>query len=669
MCVIRVRLRVTAFIALVLVFGLLFPVGALANTPIPASHVVRALDPFARDHVPGSLLVTLNNTTAPVVHLNGTDTLVHLKAANGYEERTSPTEERETYARLLADPRVGAVEPNYRMHIMQVPNDPLYAREYWTRSVNLEPAWDITTGSPNVTVAVLDSGVFLNHPDLRGRIVPGFNSIDGTTNVNDDSDIQHGTKVSLLIAARGNDGVGQAGVAWNIKVMPIKTIDKDGNGDARAVANGVAWATDHGATVINLSIGGTDYSDTLARTIGYARSKNVTVVTAAGNDPHERDFPADDANVITVGASDENNNPASFTSIVNKVDVAAPGVNIPFFLPELSNDILATSGTSFSAPIVSGIVALMQSVRPGLRQEEALVILKNTARDIGAPGPDQQSGAGLVDAGKAVQVAQVTASPTPQSSPPPYATTYNRYDGPVLSGAVKRGFIWGPQVNSNRIEAYTDAPVGLRQVWYFDKGRLELNNPQTGQITSGLLVNELVSGQIQTGDVTRETRAPAAVAVAGDPGVPNAITYATMNGVRAAPPRAIGSTITEQVRPDGSIGTATSGDATGVTTATFIKETNHTVASVFWQYLNSTGITVQNGQPVDGPLFDPTFFVVGLPITEAYWMTATVGGVANTVLVQAFERRVLTYTPSNPDPFKVEMGNVGQHYVAWRYGQ
>ncbi|MGI8690662.1 MAG: hypothetical protein ACR2M3_18935, partial [Thermomicrobiales bacterium] len=80
------------------------------------------------------------------------------------------------------------------------------------------------------------------------------------------------------------------------------------------------------------------------------------------------------------------------------------------------------------------------------------------------------------------------------------------------------------------------------------------------------------------------------------------------------------------------------------------------------------GITIQNGQTVNGPLFDPPFFVVGLPITEAYWTTAMVGGVAKTVLVQAFERRVLTYTPSNPDPFKVEMGNVGQQYVAWRYG-
>ena len=664
----RVHLRVTAFTALVLVFGFLFPLGALATTPQPASHGIEALDPFARGHVPGSLLIALTGTTAPTVHLSNTDTLVHLQAASSYEERTSPTEERETYARLLADPHVASVEPNYRIHTMQVPNDPYYSREYWTRSVNLEPAWDITTGSPNVVIGIVDAGVYADHPDLKGRLLPGFNFVDNTTSTTDDSPSQHGTIVSVLAAGRGNDGVGEAGAAWGVKILPIKVINSVGDGNSSAVANGIHWATDHGATVINLSLGGPDFSLSVAREIGYARSRNVTIVAAAGNEPTERDYPADDQNVITVGASDENNNPADFTSVVNKVDIAAPGVNIAVYLPEKSADLYVTSGTSFSAPIVSGIVALMQSVKPGLKQQEALTALKSTARDIGAPGPDPQSGAGLVNAAGAIKAVQGAALSTQQSSPPPYAATYNRYDGPVLSGAVKRGFIWGPQVNSNRIEPYADAPGGQRQVWYFDKGRLELNNPQTGQITSGLLVNELVTGQIQTGDAARETRAPAAVAVAGDAGAPGAITYATLNGVRSAAPRAVGSPITEQLQPNGSMSIATGSDATGVTTAAFIKETNHTVASVFWQYLNSTGVTIQNGQAVNGPLFDPTFFVVGLPITEAYWTTATVGGVAKTVLVQAFERRVFTYTPSNPDPFKVEMGNVGQHYVAWRYG-
>ena len=602
-----------------------------------------------------------------MLHLSDTDTLVHLADAQSYEERTSPTEERETYARLLADPRVAYVEPNYRMHVQQIPNDPSYSREYWTRSINLEAAWDITTGSPNVIVAVIDAGVYSDHPDLVGRLLPGMNFVDNSTNTMDDSTSQHGTMVTLLAAAKGNDGVGQAGVAWNVKILPIKAINSEGDGNSGVVANGIHWAVDHGATVINLSLGGPDFSQSVSREIGYARAKNVIVVAAAGNEPNERDFPADDPNVITVGASDQNNNYADFTSVVNKVDVAAPGVKIPMYLPEKSADLSEHSGTSFSAPIVTGVIALMQSVRPGLRQEDALSILKSTARDIGTPGPDAQSGAGLIDAARALQALKTTAAR--RRAQPQYAATYNQYDGPVLSGAVKRGFIWGPQVNAAQTEPYTEAPSGQRQVWYFDKGRLELTNPQSGQITSGLLVSELVTGQVQTGDGTHDTRTPAAVAVAGDANAPNAITYATLNTVRTAAPRAVGSPITEQLRPDGSRSPAIGIDTSGVTSVQLIPQTNHTIASVFWDYLNSSGVTIQNGQsPSMGALFDPTFFVVGLPITEAYWMIATVGGVQKPVLVQAFERRVLTYTPSNPDPFKVEMGNVGQHYYRWRYG-
>lgn len=665
----RARLRATVCSVLILVVGLIAPSAVGARAPSPATHTLSAVDPFAQDHLPGSLLVGLrDNASARTVRMDDDDTLTHLDLASSYELRISPDFERDTYARLLADPRVAFVEPNYMMHTMAVPNDPIYPKEYWTRSVNLEPAWDITTGSPNVTVAIVDVGIYADHPDLQGRILPGYNFVDNTTNTNDDSATQHGTVVSLLAAARGNDGYGQAGAAWNIKILPVKAINNKGDGNARWVANGIHWATDHSATIINLSVGGPDYSQTVAQEIGYARSKNVTVIAAAGNEPTERDYPADDRNVITVGASDTNNNYADFTSVVNKVDVAAPGVDIPVLLPELKSDIIFKSGTSFSAPIVSGIIALMQSIKPGLRQEDALAILKSTARDIGTPGPDPQSGAGIVDAGKALKALQSSSLKSQQAESPPYNATYQRYDGPVLSGAVKRGFIWGPQVNTIKLEPYSEAPGGMRQVWYFDKGRLELNNSQDGQITSGLLVNEMVTGQVQTGDGAREARQPAAVPVAGDANTPGAITYATMNTVRSLPPRAVNSAITEQLNADGSRIATASPDARGVTTATLVPETNHAVASVFWQYLNSTGVAIQDGQSVNGKLFDPTFFVIGLPITEAYWVTATVGGVQKTVLVQAFERRVLTYTPSNPDGFKVEMGNVGQHYVAWRYG-
>ena len=200
-----------------------------------------------------------------------------------------------------------------------------YSREYWTHNINLESAWDITTGSPNVIVAVVDAGVYRDHPDLAGRLLPGMNFLDNSTDTTDDSASQHGTIVTLLAAAKGNDGVGQAGVAWNAKILPIKVINSDGDGNSGVVANGIHWAVDHGATVINLSLGGPDFSQSVSREIGYARARNVTVVAAAGNAPNERDYPADDPNVITIGASDQNDKYADFTSVVDKVDIPAPG--------------------------------------------------------------------------------------------------------------------------------------------------------------------------------------------------------------------------------------------------------------------------------------------------------------------------------------------------------
>ena len=326
----RARLRATVYTVLILLIGLLAPSAVGARAPSLASSLTGTPDPFAQAHLPGSLLVGLRTAASPrSVPFDDDDTLTRMDAASSYELRTSPDYERDTYARLLADPRVAFVEPNYVMHTMAVPNDPIYPKEYWTRSVNLEPAWDITTGSPNVTVAIVDVGIYADHPDLQGRILPGFNFVDNTTNTNDDSATQHGTVVSLLAAAKGNDGYGQAGTAWNVKILPVKAINNKGDGNAKWVASGIHWATDHGATIINLSVGGPDYSQTVAQEIGYARSKNVTVIAAAGNEPNERDYPADDQNVITVGASDTNDNYADFTSVVNKVDVAAPGVDIP----------------------------------------------------------------------------------------------------------------------------------------------------------------------------------------------------------------------------------------------------------------------------------------------------------------------------------------------------
>ena len=646
--------------ALVAALSLLSAGPVTARLPAPP----QSFDPLAREHIAGSLLVRLRGAAdAPFVTLGSGDTLTRMAYADGYIARVDAAREREALARLLADPQVRSVEPNGVTRTQLTPNDPDYGAAYWAQRLNLEAAWETTVGLPSAVIAVLDTGVSREHPDLQGRLLPGYNFVANIAEANDTSSAQHGTAVAMLAAARGNNATGMAGVAWNARVLPVRISDDNGNGTEEWLANGIRWAVNNGATVINISVD-SGPSALVTREIRNATARNVTIVAAAGNTAAADSAVASDPQVIAVGATDTRDAAAPFTSAVNTAAVAAPGVDLRVSLPEKGN--ATYSGTSFAAPLVAGTVALMQSVRPGIAPDAVRAILTSTARDVGPPGPDAQTGAGIVDAARAVQTALARGGGALAPADPVYAT-YARDDGPVRAGTTPRGFIWGPQVRSVRTEAYADAPSGVRQVWYFDKGRLELNDPQEPQVTSGLLAAELISGRVQTGIGTDERRLPAAIPAVGDMNAAGAVTYATLNGVRGAPPRIPGAAITEELRADGTRAPLASVAGFGVTAAAVIPQTNHAVASVFWEYLTGSGTVMAAGTAARDPRFDPTL-VVGLPITEAYWTTATVGGVQKMVLVQAFERRVLTYTPANPDGYQVEMGNTGLHYLAWRYG-
>jgi hypothetical protein len=259
---------------------------------------------------------------------------------------------------------------------------------------------------------------------------------------------------------------------------------------------------------------------------------------------------------------------------------------------------------------------------------------------------------------------------------PEFQRTWDRTDKPVADGAVSRTWMWGPKpFTGPLLEDYAEAPDGQRIVQYTDKSRFEDNtwrDPAVDppwDVTNGLLVVELTSGMQQDGDDTHVEREPADVHVAGDPGYPDAPTYATFGGLLDEAPYAVGATIAETVDGNGTIGHNHDLIAHGVTAAILVEETNHTVASVFWDLMNSEGLVHEDGMLVTAPLFINPFYATGLPITEAYWVFVYVGGTPQWVLVQAFERRVLTYTPGNDEGWQVEAGNVGQHYFEWRYGE
>jgi N-acetylmuramoyl-L-alanine amidase len=262
----------------------------------------------------------------------------------------------------------------------------------------------------------------------------------------------------------------------------------------------------------------------------------------------------------------------------------------------------------------------------------------------------------------------------PQTSP--FRRTWERTDRPVQDLTVNRTWMWGPGgFSATMLEPYEEAEGGWRVVQYFDKSRMEdaTYNSTTPpwDVSNGLLVNELVSGRMQFGDDLHEQFEPATVGIAGDPDDTSGVTYAFMGSLLDEPATPEGVVIDRILTPGSASGPYTTSDAMaayGITTAYFVDTTGHTVATPFWEFMNATGPIYVDGQTQTAPLFENAFYATGLPITEAYWAEVKVAGAVQDVLIQCFERRCLTYTPSNAPEWRVEMGNVGRHYYTWRYG-
>lgn len=252
---------------------------------------------------------------------------------------------------------------------------------------------------------------------------------------------------------------------------------------------------------------------------------------------------------------------------------------------------------------------------------------------------------------------------------------WNRTDHPVAHGHVNRTWMWGPEALTGQFaEEYDNSPGQSRVVQYFDKSRMEVTDPQgdagsSWYVTNGLLALELMTGRIQVGDSRFEHVAPAEINVAGDSNDPSGPTYRTFAQLRDHTPRDIGVPITSRVDRSAQITEDPDLGRFNVTAAYHVSETNHTVASEFWAFMNSEDLIYDiYGDLVVDRLFENPFYATGLPVTEAYWANVRVAGEQRSVLVQAFERRVLTYTPGNSPGWEVEAGNVGRHYYHWRYG-
>lgn len=310
-----------------------------------------------------------------------------------------------TIAALQNDPDIEFAERDYLAEAASVPNDALVGNEWHLGKIQAFQAWNGTTGSSNVIVAVLDSGVNTTHPDLASQLVPGYDFVSGSTTITDD--FGHGTAVIGTVAAAGNNGIGVAGVAYGCRILPVKVMDASGFAAYSTIAQGIHYAVDNGARVINLSVAGSASSQTMQDAINYAWSNNVIVVAAAGNNSSSTpQYPAACAHVVGVSATASDDTLTWFSSFGSYVSLSAPGdviwttqrdaVNAPYG---------SWRGTSFASPVVAAVAALVISANPALSGDQVVSVLEQNADDLGTPGYDTFFGYGRVNAFRAVSAA------------------------------------------------------------------------------------------------------------------------------------------------------------------------------------------------------------------------------------------------------------------------
>lgn len=350
-----------------------------------------------------------------------------------YSVRTAPgVSVPETLAMLRRNGDVALARPDYRARLADVPNDPYFAGyQYNLRNlggtlnispeiqprmtagadIKAVPAWDQARGDAATIIAVVDTGVDATHPDLAGQMAgPGYDFANGDDDASDDH--WHGTHVAGIAAAASGNATGIAGVAPGCRILPVKVMDADGNGYYSWIIDGIVWAADHGADVINLSLGG-DVDDPFLRdACAYARDKGAVVVASAGNDGLAGVlFPAAyDDDVLAVAASDYNDAVAEFSNFGPQVDVAAPGVWIlgpapQWYVGESFEPYLFASGTSAAAPHVAGLAALLKSAKPDLTADQIMKVIRFTADDINRAafaGRDDHAGYGRINMERAL---------------------------------------------------------------------------------------------------------------------------------------------------------------------------------------------------------------------------------------------------------------------------
>ena len=354
-------------------------------------------------------------------------------------------------AALEKNPHVNFVEHNHLAQGGAVPNDPTYGSQWHLPKIAAPQAWDISTGLATVDIAIVDSGVDPTHPDLSGKLIPGYNFLLGNYDTHDV--LGHGTAVAGTAGAIANNAKGVAGVAWNNQIMPLVVLDASDFASYSNIAQAITYAADQGVRIINVSIGGSSSSSTLQNAVTYAWNKGALVFASAmNNNTNIPYYPAACTNAISVAATNSADAKASFSNYGSWITLSAPGEYI--YTTNNGGGYGAWNGTSFSSPMTAGLAALILSVNPLLTNTQVLDILKNNADDLGTAGFDTTYGYGRINAYKSLLAAQA-AIPQSDTTPPAVSVT-SPAGGSTVKGAVAVNTTATDNVGVTKVELYVN---------------------------------------------------------------------------------------------------------------------------------------------------------------------------------------------------------------------
>ncbi|MDT7548798.1 MAG: hypothetical protein QOE84_1192 [Actinomycetota bacterium] len=368
---------------------------------------------------------------------------------------------RQLAGRWRADAGVVAVEVDHRITVTGTP-DPLRAQQWGLDTLRAAEVGDAT----GQVVAIVDTGIDASHPDLAGVVLPGTDIVTGSGDGRTDPN-GHGTHVAGIVGAIADNGIGGAGLAQGAKLLPVRVMAADGTGWDSDAADGLVWAADHGATVVNLSFGGPDRSSVMDAAVRYALSKGVSVVVSGGNEGDSGnpiEWPAADPGVIAVGAVDESGVRPSWSNTGTYLAVVAPGVHITSTVPMSINPTGydTWSGTSMAAPFVSASVALLRRAHPDLNVAAVRQRVMDTADDLGPAGFDPAYGAGRVDP-FAAEIAVTSLPTTPAPPPAPVMTariSASRTTAPYAAAVTLSGRVLADGVGLPGVAVQLDRLVG-----------------------------------------------------------------------------------------------------------------------------------------------------------------------------------------------------------------